>query len=266
VKLDGKKVLLTGATGGIGEAIARTLHARGSHVVLSGRRSEVLERLRSELGERAEVVQADLADSADVTRLATETQPVDVLVANAALPGTGRLDSFSHEEIDRILDINLRAPIQLARALAPFMIERGAGHVVLISSLAGKIPSPESSIYCATKFGLRGFGYSLNIELRESGVGVTTVFPGFIREAGMFADSRVKLPPGVGTSLPQDVAKAVVEGIEKKRAEVDVAPVAMRSSARLFGAVPGLVVAVGRRLGGERLAGAVAERQRDKRS
>jgi short-subunit dehydrogenase len=265
VRLNASRVLLTGATGGIGEAIARTLHGGGAHVVLSGRRLDVLERLRGELGERAEVMTADLADSADVMRLASAAQPVDVLIANAALPGTGRLDSFSDEEIDRTLDINLRAPIQLARALTPAMIERGAGHVVLISSLAGKIPSPESSIYCATKFGLRGFGYSLNIELRGSGVGVTTVFPGFIRDAGMFADSGVKLPSGVGTSSPQDVADAVIEGIEKNRAEVNVAPIAMRSSARIFGAVPGLVVAVGRRLGGERLAGAVAENQRDKR-
>jgi short-subunit dehydrogenase len=265
VQLETSRVLLTGATGGIGEAIARTLHGRGAHMILSGRRLDVLERLRGELGGRAEVTGANLADPADVMRLASETQPIDVLVANAALPGTGRLDSFSPEEIDRTLDVNLRAPIQLARALTPAMIERGAGHVVLISSLAGKIPSPESSIYCATKFGLRGFGYSLNIELRGSGIGVTTVFPGFIREAGMFADSRVKLPPGVGTSSPQDVADAVVEGIEKNRTEVNVAPIAMRSSARIFGAVPGLVVAVGRRLGGERLAGAVAEGQRDKR-
>jgi short-subunit dehydrogenase len=265
IDLTGRRVLLTGATGGIGEAIARTLHARGAHVVLSGRRLDVLEGLRDALGDRAEVIVADLADGGDVARLATEAQPVDVLVANAALPGTGRLDSFNHEEIDRILDINLRAPIQLARALTPSMVERAAGHVVLISSLAGKIPSPDSSIYCATKFGLRGFGYSLNIELRGAGVGVTTVFPGFIREAGMFADSRVKLPPGVGTSSPQDVADAVLEGIEKKRAEIDVAPVAMRSSARLFGTAPSVVVALGRRLGGARLAAAVAEGQRDKR-
>jgi short-subunit dehydrogenase len=265
LRLDGKRVLLTGATGGIGEAIARTLHGRGAHVILSGRKTEVLEGLRDELGERVEVIAADLSDSAEVMRLARQSDSVDVLVANAALPGTGALDSFSHEEIDRTLDINLRAPIQLSRALTPSMVERGAGHVVLISSLAGKIPSPDSSIYCATKFGLRGFGYSLNIELRGTGVGVTTVFPGFIREAGMFADSGVKLPPGVGTSSPQDVADAVLAGIEKNRPEVNVAPVPLRSSARLFGVAPGLVVAIGRRLGGARLASAVAEGQRDKR-
>jgi short-subunit dehydrogenase len=266
VQLKASRVLLTGATGGIGEAIARTLHARGSHLMLSGRKADVLERLRGELGQRAEVIEADLAERADLMRLVTEAQPVDVLVANAALPGTGRLDSFTPEEIDRTLDVNLRAPIQLARALASSMVERGAGHIVLISSLAGKIPSPDSSIYCATKFGLRGFGYSLNVELGGTGVGVTTVFPGFIRDAGMFADSRVKLPPGVGTSSPQDVADAVVAGIEKNKAEVNVAPMAMRSGARLFGAAPGVVVALGRRLGGERLAAAVAEGQRDKRA
>jgi short-subunit dehydrogenase len=212
-----------------------------------------------------DVIAADLANREDLTRLVAEAQPVDVLVANAALPGTGRLDSFSHEEIDRIVDVNLRAPIQIARALVPSMIERGTGHLVLISSLAGKIPAPESSIYCATKFGLRGFGYSLNIELGGTGVGVSTVFPGFVRDAGMFADSRVKLPPGVGTSSPQDVADAVITAIEKNKAEVNVAPVAMRSSARLFGAAPAVVVAVGRRLGGARLSAAVAEGQRDKR-
>jgi short-subunit dehydrogenase len=137
---------------------------------------------------------------------------------------------------------------------------------VLISSLAGKIPSPESSVYCATKFGLRGFGYSLNVELRETGVGVTTIFPGFVRDAGFFAKSGVRLPPGVGTSSPQDVADAVVTGIESDKAEIDVAPIAIRSSARLFGAAPGLVVTAGRRLGGARLAAAVAAGQREIRS
>jgi short-subunit dehydrogenase len=265
VDLAKSRVLLTGATGGIGAAIARTLHGRGAHLILSGRKADVLERLQDELGERVEVITADLTQGGEVMRLAAEADPVDVLVANAALPGTGRLDSFSHEEIDHVLNTNLRAPMHLARALVPPMLERGAGHVVLVSSFSGKIPAPESSVYCATKFGLRGFGYSLNVELRGSGVGVTTVYPGFIREAGMFADSGVKLPPGIGTSSPQDVADGVLEGIVKDKAEVDVAPLTMRSTAKLFGAVPSVVVSVGRRLGGEKLAAAVAERQADKR-
>ena len=265
VQLRDSRVLLTGATGGIGDAIARTLHSRGARLVLSGRRGDVLESLRRDLEDGVEVIEADLALDEDVMRLASEAQPVDVLVANAGLPGTGRLDSFSPEEIDRTLDVNLRAPMQLARALVPAMLERGSGHVVLVSSIAGKIPSPHSSVYCATKFGLRGFGYSLNVELGGSGVGVTTVFPGFVREAGMFVNSGARLPPGIGTSSPQDVAEAVVSGIEKDRAEIDVAPIAVRSTARLFGAVPPVVVKVGRRLRGDRLADSVAAGQRDKR-
>jgi len=266
VKLDNSRILLTGASGGIGSTIARTLHTRGAHLILTGRKAEVLERLRDELGQRVEVITANLVQGDEVMRLAAEAQPVDVLVANAALPGTGRLDDFSHDEIDQTLNVNLRAPMQLARELVPSMLESRSGHVVFVSSLAGKIPAPESSVYCATKFGLRGFGYSLNVELRGSGVGVTTVFPGFVREAGLFVHSGVKLPPGVGTSSPQDVADAVVAGIEKDRAEINVAPITMRSSARLFGAAPALVVAVGRRLGGTRLAASVAEGQRDKRT
>ena len=165
---------------------------------------------------------------------------IDVLVANAALPASGRLDSFSSEEIDRALDVNLRAPIQMARALVPGMIERGAGHLVFISSLSGKFASAGASVYNATKFGLRGFGFALNEDLRGTGVGATTVFPGFIREAGMFADSGVKLPRGVGTRTPDDVAKAVIRGIEKNRPEIDVAPFSLASGARLFGSAPRL--------------------------
>jgi short-subunit dehydrogenase len=265
-QLGESKVLLTGATGGIGNAIARILHSAGAYLVLTGRRAHELERLKAELGGRVESIEADLARTEEVTRLAAEAGSVDVLVANAGLAGTGRLDSFSHEEIDRILNVNLRAPIQLTRALLPQMLERGSGHIVLISSIAGKMPAPHSSVYCATKFGLRGFGYSLNIELRGTGVGVTTVFPGFIREAGLFADSGAKLPPGVGTSSPQEVADAVFSGIEKDRVEIDVAPIAVRSSAKVFGAAPSIVVGLGRRLGGARMAARVAAGQRDKRS
>jgi short-subunit dehydrogenase len=266
VELKGARVLLTGATGGIGHALARALHGRGARLVLTGRRADVLGRLQAELGEQAEALPADLASEDGVARLAEEAGAVDVLVANAALPGTGRLESFSAQEIDRVLDVNLRAPIQLAHALVPGMRERGAGHVVLVSSLSGKIATAQSSIYCATKFGLRGFGLALHDELHGSGVGVTTVFPGFVREAGLFADSGARLPPGVGTSSPEEVAGAVIRGIERGAAEIDVAPFLVRSTAKLYANAPSLVLAFGRRIGGDRLTAAVARGQRDKRS
>src|SRR5687767_9618422 len=204
IQLQGSTALVTGATGGIGKAIVRALHARGATVVASGRKQDVLEDLAREV-DGVEPLVADLSDQAQVTALVSGRR-IDVLVANAALPASGRLDSFSSEEIDRALDVNLRAPVQMARALVPGMIERGAGHLVFISSLSGKFAGAGASVYNATKFGLRGFGFALNEELRGTGVGATTVFPGFIREAGMFADAGVKLPRGVGTRTPDDVA------------------------------------------------------------
>src|SRR4051812_17346235 len=112
VNISEGKVLVTGATGGIGQAIARELAGRGAKLVLTGRRTDVLQPLAAELD--AELRAVDLADRAAVEELAAASSDVDVLVANAGLPGSGRLDSFSVEELDRTLDVNLRAPIVLA--------------------------------------------------------------------------------------------------------------------------------------------------------
>jgi uncharacterized protein len=263
VQLQDSTALVTGATGGIGQAIVRALRARGANVLASGRNREVLEELAREAG-GVEPLIADLCDPAQVAALVFGRR-IDVLVANAALPASGRLESFSEEEIDRAVDVNLRAPMHLARVLLPHMTQRGAGHLVFISSLSGKMASAGASVYNATKFGLRGFGFALNEELRGTGVGATTVFPGFIRGAGMFADSGVKLPRGVGTRTPEDVAKAVISGIERNRAEIDVAPLSLSSGARVFGVAPRLIAGINRRLGSDPLADAIAAGQRDKR-
>jgi short-subunit dehydrogenase len=265
VDLNGARVLLTGASGGIGNAIARALHAKGASLAITGRRADALESLKTELGDRVDVLQADLADRADVEALPGRAGSIDVLVANAGLPAAGELDSFSPVEIDRALDVNLRAPMQLTRALLPGMLERGRGHLVFVSSLAGKVPAAGSSVYSATKFGLRGFGDSLHDELHGTGVGATTVFPGFISDAGMFADSGVKLPPGVGMKSPEKVAAAVIEGIEKNRAEIDVAPLAVRATGKMAGLAPAAVTAVNRRFGAHDIADNLAEAQREKR-
>ena len=256
---------MTGATGGIGGAIARALHARGAHVVLTGRREELLEELRASLGERAELVAGDLADREGAARLAAGAGDVDVLVANAALPASGRLEDFDPDEIDRALDVNLRAPIQLTRALLPGMLQRGRGHVVLVSSLSGKVASPRSGVYSATKFGLRGFAAGLREDVEPRGIGVTVVFPGFVSEAGFFADSGVKLPRWVGTRTPDQVAAAVVQGVERGRAELDVAPLGLRVGTRLAELAPVTAARIQRRLGSERIADALADAQRDVR-
>jgi uncharacterized protein len=263
VRLAGANVLLTGATGGIGHAIARALFSSGASLVLTGRRAGVLEPLAREVSGRT--IACDLSDRAGPPRLAAEAGAVDVLVANAALPATGVLTDLDQDEIDRMLEVNLRAPIALARALVPSMIERHRGHLVFISSLSGKSANPASSVYSATKFGLRGFALGLREDLRAHGVGVSVVLPGFIRDAGMFADAAVELPRGVGTRSPEDVAGAVVDAIEHNRAEVEVAPLGLRLGAKFASVAPELAAVASRRFGSERVAGDLAEGQRHKR-
>ena len=263
MKLAGQRVLLTGATGGLGAAIARRLAAGGAELILTGRRVAVLEPLADELG--AEVLSADLSDADAVARLAVAAGAIDVLVANAAVPGSGRLSTYSVEQIDRAIDVNLRAPIILAHALTPGMVARGRGHVVFLNSIAGKTATQGSSLYNATKYGLRGFSLALRSELRTAGVGVSAVFPGFIRDAGMFADTEIKLPPGVGTRTPDQVARAVVRAIERNKAEIDVAPLVLRAGGLLGGVAPALVERMGR-LGGTQTVALEFERtQMEKR-
>jgi short-subunit dehydrogenase len=265
VDLNGARVLLTGASGGIGNAIARALYARGASLAITGRRVDALEKLKAELGDRVDILQADLAERADVEALPGRAGTIDVLVANAGLPGSGKLTGFEPDQIDRALDVNLRAPMQLTRALLPDMLDRERGHFVFVSSLNGKVPAAGSTVYSATKFGLRGFGASLHDELHGTGVGATTVFPGFIRDAGMFADTGVKLPPVVGTKKPEDVAKAVLAGIDKNRTEIDVAPIPVRVTGKFASLAPGPVTAFNRVLGGRKVAENMEEAQRHQR-
>jgi short-subunit dehydrogenase len=259
MELRGSTVLLTGATGGIGHAIARRLHREGARLVLTGRRTDVLEPLAAELG--ATAVASDLADRDEPRRLAEAHRDVDVLVANAALPASGALDEFTLEEVDRALDVNLRAPMVLAHVLTRAMRERRRGHAVFVSSLAGRASTPGSSVYSATKFGLRGFSQGLRGDLHGSGVSCSTVFPGFIRDAGMFASSGAKLPPGVGTSTPDDVAAGVVRAISRDLAEVTVAPPQMRAATVFAELAPQLAARVARLAGSDRVAGEIAAGQ-----
>ncbi len=263
MNLDGARVLLTGATGGLGQAIARELAARGSSLLLTGRRAEVLEPLARETGGR--VIVSDLSEPDAPARLLEAAGEVDVLVANAGLPGSGRLDSFTPDEIDRALDVNLRAPMLLAHGLIEPMVARGSGHLLFMSSLSGRAAAPGSSVYSATKFGLRGFALALREDLVPKGVGVSVVLPGFISEAGMFAESGAKLPPGVGTKRPEDVARAVVKAIESNRAELDVAPLPLRAGAVIASIAPGPAGAVQRRFGAAATAAQFERGQANKR-
>ncbi|MGM1060998.1 SDR family NAD(P)-dependent oxidoreductase [Saccharothrix sp. Mg75] len=242
----GMTALVTGASGGLGQAIARRLADEGATLVLTGRRVAELERVADATGAR--VVVADLADPADVTRLAEEAGEVDVLVANAALPANGPVLDFTPEQVKRALAVNLEAPITLTHALVPGMVARGHGHVVHIGSLAGKVASAYSALYNASKFGLRGFSLGLREDLRGTGVGVSVVEPGVVRDAGMFVEAGGVAPKGVRTVSPEQVADAVLASITRDLAEVTVAPPELKAAAALGGTFPAFSSWLQRRL------------------
>ena len=245
----GAKALVTGATGGLGRTIARALATAGAEVIVTGRKEGPLEALAAEIGGRAVV--ADLAERAELGRLLEEAGPLDIAVMNAALPASGDLGDWEAEQIDRALEVNLAGPIAMTHALLPGFRARGSGHFVYISSLSGKVASKGTALYSATKFGLRGFALGLRCDLLGSGIGCSVINPGFVRDAGMFADTGAKLPPGVGTATPEQVAAAVVRAIRTDKAEIDVAPVGLRLGAMLGSLAPGLSATVQARLGSD---------------
>ncbi|WP_280382032.1 SDR family NAD(P)-dependent oxidoreductase [Nocardia wallacei] len=245
------RVLLTGASGGIGHAVAREFASRGAELVLTGRRRDVLDELAAELG--ATAIAADLSDADEIARLAGASGPVDVLVANAGLPAGGHLLELSAAEVDRIVDVNLRAPMLLARHLAEGMRARGRGHIVFVGSIAGLLPAPMVSLYNATKFGLRGFALALRHDLAGADIGVSVVEPGFVRDAGMFADGGGSLPRGMRTVSPEQVARHVVRAVREDIGEIVVAPVEVRLLARIGCVVPGLLAPLHRAMDAERL-------------
>ena len=189
-----------------------------------------------------------------------------MLVANAGLPGSGQLTSFSVEEIDRALAVNLRAPMVLARLLAERMVRAARGHLVFMSSLAGKVGHAglvglqRDEVRPAR---LRAWACARTCAPAASAS--ASIFPGFVRDAGMFHDTGAKLPGYVGTVAPEDVADAVVRAIERNRGEIDVAPLALRAGAAFAALAPAAAAAVSRRIGSGRIAEQFADGQRDKR-
>ncbi len=210
-------------------------------------------------------IPADLAEPGAAITLAAEAGDIDILVANAGLPATGRMEDLAANEIERALRVNLEAPMLLAHALVPRMLGRGVGHLVFVASLSGKAPSPRSAVYNATKFGLRGFSFGLRTDLHGSGVGSSIVAPGFIRDAGMFADAGARAPAGLGTSTPAAVGAAVVRAIERDSVEVTVAPPQQRALAHLALTAPRLATRGASGGSAQKAAASVASGQTGKR-
>ena len=185
--LTGKKALVTGASGGIGEAIARTLHAQGAVVGLHGTRIEKLEALAAELGERVKLLPADLTDRDAVKALGqkaeAELEGVDILVNNAGITRDGLFVRMSDADWDAVIEVNLTAVFRLTRELTHPMMRRRAGRIINITSVVGVTGNPGQANYCASKAGMIGFTKSLAQEIATRNVTVNCVAPGFIESA-----------------------------------------------------------------------------------
>jgi len=182
--LSGKTALVTGATGGIGEAIARTMHAAGAEVALSGRRTEKLEALAAELGGRTHIVPCDLADPDQADSLVGQTieaaGKIDILLANAGVTRDKLLMQMKDEDFQDIIRVNLESYFRLCRkAVRPMMKARG-GRIIGIASIVGVTGNPGQSNYCASKAGMIGFTKSLAQEVASRGITANTIAPGFI--------------------------------------------------------------------------------------
>ncbi|MFJ6939893.1 SDR family NAD(P)-dependent oxidoreductase [Streptomyces sp. NPDC101132] len=261
--ISGANVLLTGATGGIGAALAAHLTAAGARLTVTGRREDALKAAADAHGARG--VLADLAVREDVARLAETCADTDVLVANAALPASGELFDYTEEQLDRALDVNLRAPIVLSRLLAAPMVARGRGHIVLVGSISGKAATRSTSLYNATKFGLRGFALALRQDLGGTGVGVSLVQPGFVRDAGMFAATGAATPSGIRTVTPGRVAEGVVRAVRRDLCELNVAPLELRLLSAVAGQFPRFAERVQARAGLDGSVRQIVEAQRSRR-
>jgi len=218
--LEGKSALVTGASGGIGSAIARMLHAQGAEVVISGTRRDALDQLAGELGGRVHVVSANLGESDSVAALAEQAEDVsdggiDILINNAGVTRDGLLMRMKDEDWEQVLAVNLGSGFRLSRALLRGMMKRRWGRIIGISSIVGATGNPGQTNYAASKAGMVGFSKALAAEVANRGITVNVVAPGFIETAmtdALSDDQRERLLGGVPVGrlgTPEDIAAAV---------------------------------------------------------
>jgi short-subunit dehydrogenase len=272
-ELKGLNAVVTGASRGIGVYIARALAEAGVNLVLAARSAAPLEQLAKELsgqGVQVRAIPLDVGDNAGLESFAARCEaalgPIDALINNAGIEQNGAFVDFSPADIERMVHVDLVAPMLLTQKFLPKMLARQRGHVVNIASLAGKSPTPYNVPYSSAKAGLIAFTHGLRAELRESGVSASVVVPGFVSEAGMFASKKkkhdVREPALVGTSPPEAVARAVLRALREDTLEIIVNPGPMRlmqAVNQLFPEVGGWVV---QRMGVGEIFRKVAEGER----
>lgn len=223
--LRGRVVLITGAAHGIGKETAWAFAREGARVILADIHAGRLEEAVGDLkraGHDAIGIQVDLKERDQVKgmvdRAISEAGRVDVLVNNAGVVFAGRIWEISDREVDDTISVNLLAPIWATRRVLPGMMERGHGHIVNIASAAGKATNPYISVYCATKFAVVGFTDAVHQEMHGTGIGTTTVNPGWI-DSGMFKGSK-PIPLFTSWKPPRVVAESIVMAVKKNKAEI----------------------------------------------
>lgn len=257
-ELDGAVALVTGASRGIGPYIARELSAQGARVALVARSAGELEAAAGEIasaGGSALAVAGDLTKREDRARIlatvARELGPTDVLINNAGADAQREFHRLSEDEIEALLELNLHAPILLAHALLPGMLERGRGHVVNVSSMAGRTSFPFAEVYGAAKDGLTAFTRIWRNDYRARGVSASTLIVGPVGEAGVGARTSeevgLRLPPFLAS--PRDVARASVRAVRKDRAELVIMPGPGKALRALMDRFPGMGPALNRAAG-----------------
>ena len=267
--------LVTGASRGIGPFIARSLAEAGYSLVLTGRSASELEALADDLkakGTTAVALPADLTVAQDVETLVRtaerEVSRVDVLVNNAGGDPQREFDDMTWAENDAIFQLNVIAPMRLTHLLLPGMLERRRGHIVNISSIAGRVGFPYTEAYAAAKDGLMGFTRVLRNDYRSRGVSASVVVLGAIRDAGQgqrIADQLGMKMPAMGTSPAKAVGKAVVAAIEKDRAEIVVMPGPGRLIKALMDLLPSMGPAMNQATGANATMRSVIEFRRRSR-
>ncbi len=224
-----KTVLITGAGGGFGRQMVRQFRAAGAKLILTDVTDSALHDVVDDAGDDlvASVV-ADLASEAGCGTVAeacaSRDVVPDILVNNAGIAFAGRLDNVPRDHWENLMQLNLLAPMRLCNLLLPGMIERGSGHIVNVSSIAGWLGAKGLSSYCASKFGLRGFGVSLAADLEGTDVHVTNVYPCFsqtaILDSPQYGYEERRIVPAYLISEPSDVVARMIEGVRRNRLHV----------------------------------------------
>ena len=247
VSLSNKLILITGGSRGIGPVIAQYLAKRGANIAITARSKKGLYKVASALrkvGIKAMMIPADLTISNQRKRLVSTVLKtfgsIDVLINNAGLEAEGAYMDLPWETITEAIEINMIAPMELTKLVLPEMLKRGSGHIINISSIAAKSGAPFAAVYSGTKAGLAEWTRALRLELRNTGVKFSTIFPGYVREVGMFAKFGVRSPWIVGSCSPKQVAEAVSSAIDKGWREKIVNTPPLRYSFILNDAFPSI--------------------------